>query len=505
MIVSSLYHSLRITLTTLVLACVTLSAFGQNTHSSAVVPVAVSTALTVVRIPQEAVSIWVQSVDSTTPELTVNTTFPMNPASVMKLVTAFVTLDLLGPTYTWENRVAITGNISNGTLEGNLYLIGSGDPSLTYERLWKLLRQMRALTGIERIQGDIIIDASALTLPPHDPNAFDNRGLRPYNAGPYGLLVQHNTLQLTLVPNAQIGKPVAVISEPPLKNIVIDNQIKTGSGSCPIWYSQLDARFESDNRLILTGTLPASCGRRDWSAAPFTPEHYTQTLIATLWNDIGGVLNGTVRTGSAPPNATFVISDTSPPLADIIRDMNKWSNNLIARQLIATLGRTVTTDTQGSDMVQSGEQVARQQLTQAGIEIQGLTIDNGSGLSRIASIRADSLAHILLTAWSRPWMADFISSLPTAGVDGTARRRLSNSPAKGQAQIKTGTLNGVRAMAGYVLDRNGHRHIVVMIVNHPEAVNAQAAQDALLEWVWEGATEPTLPQNVPGPATPSIQ
>ena len=110
----------------------------------------------------------------------------------------------------------------------------------------------------------------------------------------------------------------------------------------------------------------------------------------------------------------------------------------------------------------------------------------GSGLSRNERIRADSLGALLLAVWQRPWMPEFIAALPVAGLDGTARRRLGDSPARGQAHIKTGTLNGVRAMAGYLLDRKGQRHVVVMMVNHPDAAASAAAQDALLEWLWSG-------------------
>lgn len=135
-------------------------------------------------------------------------------------------------------------------------------------------------------------------------------------------------------------------------------------------------------------------------------------------------------------------------------------------------------------MVVGGARVASAQLAAAGIATEGLVIDNGSGLSRIERIRADSLGRMLVAAWQRPWMPEYIAALPMAGVDGTARRRLAGSPANGQAHIKTGTLNGVRAIGGYLLDRNGHRHAVVMMVNHPEAHNSAEAQDALLEWLW---------------------
>ena len=137
--------------------------------------------------------------------------------------------------------------------------------------------------------------------------------------------------------------------------------------------------------------------------------------------------------------------------------------------------------------VAAGAEVAQAQLAAAGIQTTGLVIENGAGLSRIERIRADTLAQLLITVWQRPWMAEFIAALPIAGEDGTARKRLADSPARGRAHIKTGTINGVRAIAGYVLDHAGRRHVVVMMVNHAEAAATRAAQDALLEWVWSGA------------------
>lgn len=454
------------------------SADGQD-----ILPIGVSLALEHARIPVSAVAIRVQPVDSAQPSLSVNADTPMNPASVMKLVTAFAALERLGTTHTWQTRVATSATMRDGVLEGDLYLIGGGDPVLAYERMWKLLHRLRAL-GVNSVAGDIVLDGSALTLPPHDPDAFDGRGTRPYNSGPHGLLLHYNTLQLALAPGRLANEGVSVATEQPLDGVIIDNRLTTSGASCGIWYRDLEARIESGRRLVLSGSLPASCGARTWSAAPLPPADYGVALVEGLWKEMGGQVGGTVRAGVAAAGARILLADDSPPLADVVRDMNKWSSNVIARQLLATLGASQP-DT-GIDMVTAGARIALGQLATAGIDTRGLVIENGAGLSRIERIRADSLAQLLLTAWQRPWMPEFIAALPVAGQDGTARRRLLDSPARGRAHIKTGTLNGVRAIAGYVLDRDGRRHAVVMMVNHPEAPNTAAAQDALLEWVWAG-------------------
>lgn len=486
MIVPTLRDTARLFrhVTGMLLACTALLASAEP------LPPTVRLALEQARVPIDAVSVWVQPVDSDHPTLAVNGNRPMNPASVMKLVTAFAAFERFGPAHTWTTRVASRGRVSGGTLDGDLYIVGGADPVLGYDRLWKMLRRVRAL-GIRAVKGDIVLDASALSLPAHDPAVFDGHGLRPYNSGPDGLLLNWNTLQLALTPAARANEAVSAIAEPPLAGLAIDNRLVTTEGPCVVWYRDLDARIEPGPRLVLAGSLPASCGPHDWSAAPLPPADFGAALVGGLWQELGGTLKGKVRAGSTPADAEPRLTEESPPLAEVVRDMNKWSSNVIARQLLATLGAVPAADGQApNDMVARGARIAADTLDAAGIDTGGLVIENGSGLSRIAHVSAASLGQLLHTAWRRPWMPEYIAALPVAGVDGTARKRLAGSPASGQAHIKTGTLNGVRAIAGYVLDASGRRHALVMMVNHPEAANTAAAQDALLEWVWAGGLRP---------------
>ncbi len=445
-------------------------------------PATVEQALSRAGIFADNVSTWVQAVDSEHATLAYNAARPMNPASVMKLVTAFAALDALGPAHVWTTRLARSGPVANGTLAGDLHIIGGADPVLGYERMWRLLRRLRE-TGIDNIAGDIVLDGNSLQLPEHDPFAFDGRGLRPYNSGPYGMLLHFNTLQLFLTPG-EPGTLVGMVSSPPIHGLSIDNRIVSQTGACGVWHRNLDARVETTPdgpRLALIGSLPASCGQRNWAASPLAPEHFANAVVSALWAEVGGRLQGQVRSGTAPADVEIILTDSSPALAEVVREMNKWSSNVIARQLLASIGRR---EPGALDMVAAGARVAGQRLQLAGVDTAGLVIENGAGLSRIERIRADSLGQMLVVAWRRPWMPEFISALPMAGIDGTAHQRLRDSPARGQAHIKTGTINQVRAIGGYVLDRNGRRHAVVMMVNDPKAHDSQAAQDALLEWIW---------------------
>lgn len=455
--------------------------------TGAAMPPDVARALERAGIPAEAVAIHVQAVDdpAAAPTLSHNAERPMNPASVMKLVTAFAVFERLGPGYTWTTRVATDGPIRDGRLVGSLYLVGGGDPLLDVGRLWRLLARVRA-AGITHIDGDIVLDASAMRLPPHDAAAFDNRPLRPYNSGPNGLLLNFNTIQLLLTPG-KVSEPISVAAVPALDGLVLDNRFTTTAGRCTTWFRDLDSslNWAADGPVLtLTGSMPADCGAREWAVAPFGSDHFAAALTGWLWSASGGTLAGRVPHGRTPDTAITLFEHTSPSSAEAVREMNKWSSNVIAQQVLATLAMDLPDST---DMITDGAHVATGALAAAGIPTQGLRIDNGSGLSRTAAIRADTLGALLLAAWQRPWMPEFVSALSLAGIDGTARRRLTDSPAHGHAHIKTGTINGVRAMAGYVLDRNGRRHAVVMMVNDAKAPLSESAQDALIEWVWSGA------------------
>jgi D-alanyl-D-alanine carboxypeptidase/D-alanyl-D-alanine-endopeptidase (penicillin-binding protein 4) len=195
-----------------------------------------------------------------------------------------------------------------------------------------------------------------------------------------------------------------------------------------------------------------------------------------------------VREGSASPAARLVYVHESEPLAEIVRDINKFSNNVMARQLFLTLGAEL-----GGPPARSEEaaRVIKAWVAAKKIAAPELALENGSGLSRIERISAQHLAALLLAVWRSPVMPEFVSSLPVVASDGTMRKRLRGERVAGNAHIKTGLLSDARAIAGYVLDRGGRRHVVVMIVNHPKAPQADAAMDALLEWVYDKPTAPT--------------
>ena len=245
----------------------------------------------------------------------------------------------------------------------------------------------------------------------------------------------------------------------------------------------LKATFEpARQRALFSGQNPASCGEKDLNVALLEPNDHVAGMTRQLWTETGGTWTGAAREGQVPPGALLLHAMYSAPLAEIVRDTNKFSNNVMARHLYLTLGA----ETAGPPA--NGDEAAaaiRAWLARKGVAAPELVMENGSGLSRLERISAASLASLLQAAWRSAVMPEFIASLPVTAMDGTMRRRLKGEGIAGQAHVKTGLLSDARAMAGYVLDRSGRRHIVVMIVNHPAAPESQPAMDALLRWVYE--------------------
>ncbi len=457
----------------LLFAAIACFACGQAAAATPL-PAPLSTALREAGLPAANAAFFVQRVDSDKPLLAHNAGKPMNPASAMKLVTTYAALDLLGPAYTWKTQALADAPLRDGRLEGPLYLRGSGDPSLTQERFWLLLRQLRA-RGVTDIAGDLILDRNAFRLPPHDPAAFDNEPLRPYNAGADALLVNFKSLRLTLSPDPA-SRSTLLVSETPAEGLRVSSRIALTDGDCGDWREKL--KIVSDvSSIEVSGSYAAACGEKALHLAPWSADAQVERLFRALWRELGGTLNGKVREGETPATARVLATQESPPLAEIVRDVNKWSNNVMARQLFLNTApvRPATPEAARARIAQW--------LRDKGVE--GGVLDNGAGLSREERISAEGLGKLLLAAWKSPVMPEMMASLPIAASDGTLKKRFGNSAAAGRAHLKTGYIEGVRAIAGYVLDRDGQRWVVVGILNAPQMKNGSAPLDALVRWVAE--------------------
>ena len=433
---------------------------------------------------------------------------PVNPASVMKLVTSFAALDTLGPAWTWSTPVWLTGEVRDGVLDGNLVIRGSGDPELTLERVWLLLQRVRAL-GIRTIRGDIVLDRSTFGAPAPDPAAFDGEPLRAYNVAANALLLNWRSVQFHFTPDPARGV-AHIVLEPPLAGVRVVGAASVdtapaapaevplaATGPCGAWRTTLGPEFGDPTRLRFTGRYPTACGEQTWSLAYPDPARYDERLLLGLWADMGGAVVGQVRDGAAPATApTFGIA--SPPLAAVVRDLNKYSNNVMAQQLFLTLG--TMWGGSGSDTAEA----ARAGMRRWAIErfgaraTDGMVVDNGSGLSRDGRVTARFLTRLLQTAWSSPVMPELLAALPVDGVDATLVATDSRTdappraPARRGAHLKTGSLRDVAALAGVVLADSGRRYGLVAIVNDPAANTpaTRAALAALVRWTADDSARP---------------
>ena len=450
------------------------------------VPVTVTQALQTAHVPMNALAVYVQEagvVDgSVAPLISWQAGLPMQPASTMKLVTSYTALTLLGPAYHWKTSVYMTGHMDGDVLQGDLILQGGGDPHLVLEQFWMLLRQIRA-QGIREINGNLILDASWMEPQHFDAADFDGDPTRPYNVGPDALMVNYNVLNLQLQQESN-GLHISTLTPLALQSTT---NVKFVNGICnDQWRDKLKPVFTMLNQqinMLVTGTYPSACGNKIWLLQPYPLTHadFVGALFRGLWQQIGGQFHGEVQSGTVPTPASLVTDFPSAALPDVLRDMNKYSNNVMTRLVMLTLDKEA--NQLPANPLRAG-QIAVNWIASLGIDVQGLQLENGSGLSRTERISAVQLGQLLNHAYASPVMPELMSSLPILGVDGTMKKRALNQPVVGHAHIKSGSLEGVRAVAGYVLAASGKRYVVVCFVNHKNAAASVDAEDQLLEWVY---------------------
>jgi serine-type D-Ala-D-Ala carboxypeptidase/endopeptidase (penicillin-binding protein 4) len=463
----------QIPLRTLLLAAMIGAGAGAGAAES--LPPEVEAALQRARVPTQAVSVLIQEAGSGRTVLSLGARNPVNPASLAKLLTTAAALDQLGPAWTWATPVGLQGSLQDGVLEGSVFIKGSGDPKLVLERVWLLLRRLQQL-GVREVRGDIVLDDSAFAAATGQPADFDGESLRPYNVQPAALLLNYKAVTYTFLPDPARGVAVVAV-EPPMAGLAVDRSVPLAPGPCQDWSVALKPSF-SATQTRFAGSYAAACGEKTWPLADPSPATYNQRLIEGLWREMGGTLRGRVRDGRWPASLPAAFEMRSPPLLEVVREINKFSNNVMAQQLFLTLAA------QQSPTLPATPEAARELLRRwladrLGEATTEVVIDNGSGLSRETRMSAALLARLLQRAYDSPWMPELMSSLPISGVDGTLRRSRATP---GRAHLKTGSLRDVAARAGYVLSNSGQRYVLVVIVNHPNAQAARPAMDALVQW-----------------------
>ncbi len=430
------------------------------------------------RVPKSGFSIVVRDAATGEALLEHNPSTPRSPASTMKVMSAYAALDLLGPNYTWVTRAWATGAVGGGHLRGNLVLQGGGDPMLSSERWWHFVQELRS-RGIQHLDGDILIDGTYFAPADTEPDDFDGRGFKTYNVIPDALLVNQHAADILVAPGTE-GARITV--DPSPDNLKLINRVRLTNSRCRSGASLVRFGGPGDGatQLTVSGALSRRCGLARFQRVIMRPAEFAYGTFVTLWRQSGGTFDGQLRIASKPPGSQLLLEFDSPPLAEAIYALLKHSSNPMTRTLILTLGaeRYGTPAT-----VQNGEQVVHDWLVDRGLIFPELVIDNGSGLSRITRISADSMAQLLQDAWRSPFAAEFQSGLPLGGMDGTLRNRFRETDG-GRVRMKTGTLNGVSALAGFVRTPSGRTLVVVSIVNYPGAQSGPGVliNDSVVRW-----------------------
>ena len=445
------------------------------------VPAPIAQVIAAQRLPASAVSVAVIDMSSGRLVFDLNPDTPRSPASTIKTVTTFAALDLLGPAYTWHTRALMRGTLEQGVLDGDLILQGGGDPYMTLERWWSFTQGLRA-RGLKSIRGDIIIDNTAFALPPEDPGEFDGRPNRAYNVVPDALTVNFQSIEFRVAADAA-ARRVDVLADPAPGNLIIDNRVRFADGRCRGGAARVDFKVASEqwDRVIFSGALSPHCAARSFTRVLLQPATYAFGTFVLLWHESGGDFSGRMLERATPADAQPLLSFDSLSLGEIVRLTNKFSSNLMARQLLLTLGEEYAGAPATPD---KGVAAIDEWSRERGLDVSGMDIDNGSGLSRRTRISALQLAKILSAAYHSRYAPEFLASLPLAGIDGTLRSRMKSVPA-GAVRLKTGHIDGVSAVAGYVTTAGAKTYVLVSMVNNPRADfgAGEAVHAALVDWI----------------------
>jgi D-alanyl-D-alanine carboxypeptidase/D-alanyl-D-alanine-endopeptidase (penicillin-binding protein 4) len=436
-------------------------------------------------IPARNLSIYVRDAGSNEVVLSVNEDQPRSPASVIKVLTTYAALDALGPSYTWKTRAYVNGRLANGVLNGDLIVVGGGDPYMTSERWWRFVQDLRE-QGLAKITGDFVIDHSYFAPQEGSRGDFDAQPFRTYNVLPDALMVNFQTSRFTVIANTLRDQPLILVNPLP-SNLELRNQVRLGNGRCQGYDRGIEfdtpEPIDAPNLLVVRGVFPTACGSYSISRAIMSAPDYAYGTFRTLWTQSGGAIDGAMRIETLPADAALLYEYDSLPLAEVIRLVNKYSNNVMARHLMLTLG----VEKYGPPAtIDSGRNAVRTWLTSRGIQMPGFVLDNGSGLSRAERVTARGLGEMLDLAWHSPFMPEFAASLPLSATDGTLRNRFKSPGMQGRIRLKTGHLDNVSALAGFVNAASGKTYVVVIIVNHPGAQggSGEAVHAELIRWVF---------------------
>lgn len=388
---------------------------------------------------------------------------PLIPASTLKIFTAEAALLYLGSNYRFSTDILTDApNINNGVLQGNLYVVLSGDPTLTYSDLSELMQIVHD-QGIESISGNVYIDNSAYDQNFYGPGwEWEDKNYC-YAAPISASIVNHNCYAFTVTPGKKQGNPANIVTSskyfyPNIHNTVTTRVKRAKAHNCSLRLTKNEAK----GGINIDGCMPS--GKYAWGVSYVVTDvpDYTRSLVVNLLHQTGIKLTGHVIFRSAPKDLKSLATHTSRPLSLLVQEMLKKSDNIIAGALFKKLGQKFT-NRQGS--WENGSIAVSQILSRtAGVKLNGLRLLDGSGLSPSNLTTPAQMMQILNFAFHHPNTSyEFISALPIAGVDGTLKHRMSNITRKVRA--KTGTISGVVSLAGYVISAEREPLAFVIMIN----------------------------------------
>jgi len=475
------YFLLALTLALSLLAT-SLSAIAANNRVNSL-PSSVQKILSRFDLDGSGLSLLVQKIGESQPRLMFNPETPRNPASVIKMLTTLVALEELGPAHVWKTQFFADSDVVDGVLRGDLNIKGGGDPYLPLERLWLMVRQLRQ-TGLNDIAGSLILDQSAFAPIDENPAAFDQRPLRAYNVVPAALIGNFNVSRLRFTPDL-VRSGVQVEIDPPLPRLTLDNQLRLKDKKCGGYNRGIALSSPQPGTLVLRGEYSSRCNPYTIGRSLIDHNRYFVAAFDALWRAAGGRWSGQWREARYRGEQKPLMVFRSPPLSEVIRLVNKHSNNVMARMIFLSLAHNddVPATAHGA------RKVIDNWLRKNGIRSPGLVVTNGAGSSRRTRASASTLGKMLLHAWRSPLMPEFVASLSLSGHDGTLRKRYRKYPLAARIHAKTGRLNHVIALAGYLQADNNDRYIVIALHNASDIHKGagQAVHNALLDWVYRGA------------------
>ena len=402
----------------------------------------------------------------------------MQPASTMKLMTSALSLERFGPDHQFSTDVFRDGPVgADGTLNGNMYLRGDGDPGFSNRFLRgdpdapvEMLARFVAGAGVKHIRGDLVADASAFEAR-KIPEGWQSRYLGLSYAAPVSALsLNENTVWVVVEPNAN-GGPATVRFEPSSSGIVLGSTVRTVKGSGG---ASLSIRRSGAGVVDARGWIGSRSGPRRYELVVDEPAMFCAGALRDALAAQGITVDGTIRLGTTPPNAQRVTGFPSPPLARLIAVMNRESVNHYAELLF----RDVAHSESGIGSAENGNTLLRRFAhDKLGIDSSEVYAADGSGLSVLDRVSPRAMVHLLSYAHTAPWGASFHASLPVAGESELLRHRMRATPAQGNLHAKTGTTNTVISLAGYVTALDGEVLAFSFIYNGSDRWRAKSAID----------------------------